>query len=38
MSGPVTPVPKRSDALLTNLRLIDGRDIAPRDGLVACGA
>lgn len=32
MSGPVGPLPTRGDAVLTNLRLIDGIDLAPREG------
>jgi imidazolonepropionase-like amidohydrolase len=33
MSGPVPRLPTRGDAVLTNLRLIDGVDPRPQDGL-----
>jgi len=33
MSGAVPALPTRADAVLTNLRLIDGVDPAPQDGL-----
>ena len=32
MSGPIPPLPARGDAVLTNLRLIDGVDPRPQDG------
>ncbi len=32
MSGPVPRLPTRGDAVLTNLRLIDGIDERPQDG------
>jgi imidazolonepropionase-like amidohydrolase len=33
MSGAVPPLPTRGDAVLTNLRLVDGVDPEPQDGL-----
>jgi imidazolonepropionase-like amidohydrolase len=33
MSGPVPSLPTRGDAVLTNLRLVDGVDPRPQDGL-----
>jgi imidazolonepropionase-like amidohydrolase len=33
MSGPVPSLPTRGDAVLTNLRLVDGIDPRPQDGM-----